>query len=120
MEWLGGSVDVFHGTNFVLPLTRYARGVVTVHDLSFLRYPQTVSADSLRYQQLVPGSIRRAAVVCALSNAAADEIAAEYGVERAGDPGDLARRVREFVPSRAAGRCDSHSPRPATSLHVPG
>ena len=54
-----------------------------MHDLSSLRYPETVTADSLRYQQLVPRSIRRPAVVCALSNAAADDIAAEYGVERA-------------------------------------
>jgi glycosyltransferase involved in cell wall biosynthesis len=83
VEWLCGRIDVFHGTNFVLPPTRHAHGVVTIHDLSFLRYPDTVTADSLRYQQLVPRSIARADVVCALSHAMADEIAAEYSVERA-------------------------------------
>ena len=83
VEWLCGRVDVFHATNFVLPPSRRARGVVTVHDLSFLRYPDTVSADSLRYRELVPRSIRRAAVVCALSHAMADEIAAEYRLDRA-------------------------------------
>ena len=48
VEWLCGRIDVFHGTNFVLPPARHARGVVTMHDLSSLRYPETVTADSLR------------------------------------------------------------------------
>jgi glycosyltransferase involved in cell wall biosynthesis len=80
VEWLTGPVDVFHGTNFVLPPSRRARGVVTVHDLSFLRYPETVSSSSLRYRELVPRSIRRAAMVCTLTQAMAEEIAAEYRV----------------------------------------
>jgi glycosyltransferase involved in cell wall biosynthesis len=81
VEWLCGRVDVFHGTNFVLPPTRRARGVVTVHDLSFLRFPETVSADSLRYRELVPRSIARAEVVCTLTQAMSDEIVAEYGLD---------------------------------------
>lgn len=80
VEWLCGRVDVFHGTNFVLPPTRRARGVVTVHDLSFLRFPDTVSTDSLRYRDLVPRSLRRATVVCALSEAMAAEIADTYRI----------------------------------------
>jgi glycosyltransferase involved in cell wall biosynthesis len=115
VEWLCGRVDVFHGTNFVLPPTRRAAGVVTVHDLSFLRYPETVSADSLRYRELVPRSVRRAAVVCALTRAMAEEISAEYGI--AGDriqvthpgideawfsaePPDAAARARIGLPRR--------------------
>ncbi len=78
-----GPVDLFHGTNFVLPPTGRAAGVVTVHDLSYLRYPETVSAASLRYQQLVPRSIARAAIVCTLSEAMRDEIASEYGLDPA-------------------------------------
>jgi glycosyltransferase involved in cell wall biosynthesis len=76
-------VDVFHGTNFVLPPTRRARGVVTVHDLSFLRYPQTVHADSLRYRELVPRSVARAEVVCVLSQAMGEEVGAEYRLDPA-------------------------------------
>lgn len=81
VEWLCGRADIFHGTNFVLPPVRHAAGVVTVHDLSYLRFPETVSADSLRYQELVPRSIARARVVCTLTAAMRDEIAAEYGLE---------------------------------------
>ena len=52
-----GRVDVFHGTNFVLPPPGRARGVVTVHDLAFLHSPDTVSATSLRLRQLVPRAL---------------------------------------------------------------
>jgi glycosyltransferase involved in cell wall biosynthesis len=78
VEWLCGRVDVFHATNFVLPPTRRAAGVVTVHDLTFLRYPETVNAATLRYQTLVPRSIRRAAVVCTPSVAVAEEVREIY------------------------------------------
>ena len=77
-EWLSGRVDLFHGTNFVLPPLRRAAGVVTVHDLSFLRWPQHANAGARRYRELVPRSIRRAAAVCTLTAAMRDEIVAEY------------------------------------------
>jgi glycosyltransferase involved in cell wall biosynthesis len=73
-----GRVDVFHGTNFVLPPTGRAGGVVTVHDLSFLRTPETVSTASLAYRTLVPRSIARAAVVCVPSRAVAEEVQDTY------------------------------------------
>jgi len=37
---LAGGCDVFHATNFFVPPTRYARRVVTIHDLSFLIVPE--------------------------------------------------------------------------------
>ena len=77
---LGGRVDVFHGTNFVLPPTGRAAGVVTIHDLSFLRTPQTVTAASLAYRTLVPRSIARAGAVCVPSAAVAAEVAEAYRV----------------------------------------
>lgn len=83
VELLSGAVDVFHATNYVLPPLRRAAGVVTIADLTFLRHPETVTAATLRYRELVPRSIRRAAVVCTISHAVADEISAEYDV-----PGD--------------------------------
>lgn len=84
-EWptvtsLIGRVDVFHGTNFVLPPPGRARGVVTVHDLAFLHSPTTVSAASQRLRQLVPRALSRAAVVCTPSQAVADEIGDAFAV----------------------------------------
>ena len=78
VEWLTGRLDVFHATNFVLPPLRRARGVVTVHDLAFLRMTQTVSTASARYRTLVPRSLRRASVIVTPSEAVADQVREAY------------------------------------------
>ncbi|TKJ16700.1 glycosyltransferase family 1 protein [Blastococcus sp. CCUG 61487] len=83
VSWSSGRVDLFHATNFVLPPVGRATGVVTVHDLSFLRTRGAVDAASLAYRELVPRSIGRAAVVLTPSQAVADEITAEYGTDPA-------------------------------------
>lgn len=83
VEWLAGRTDVFHGTNFVLPPTRRAAGVLTVHDLSFLRNPDTVTRDVLAYRRLVARGVRQAAAVVTAAEAVADEVAAEYALPRA-------------------------------------
>jgi glycosyltransferase involved in cell wall biosynthesis len=89
MPMLGVRADVVHGTNFVLPPPgRGAAGVVTVHDLSYLRYPETVSAASARYRELVPKSLQRAALVLADTQAVAEEIVAEYRL-----PADRVRAI---------------------------
>lgn len=80
VEALTGRVDVFHGTNFVLPPLARARGVLTVHDLAFLTMPGVVDEVSLRYRALVPRGLSRAAVVLTPSQATADEVATAYGV----------------------------------------
>jgi glycosyltransferase involved in cell wall biosynthesis len=80
---LAGRLDLFHATNFVLPPTGRAGGVVTVHDLTFLHTRQTVDAASLAYRELVPRSIRRAGMVLTPSSAVADEVVAEYGLDPA-------------------------------------
>ena len=38
-----GGVDVFHGVNYVLPPLEHAKGVLTIHDLAFLRHPELCS-----------------------------------------------------------------------------
>ncbi len=43
VDALLGGVDVFHATNYFLPPVRSARRVLTVYDLSFLRYPELCS-----------------------------------------------------------------------------
>lgn len=81
--WLAGRFDVLHAPNFVLPPTGRAAGVVTVHDLGYLRVRETVSAASARYRELVPRSLRRAELVLTPSRAIADEVIDEYGIEPA-------------------------------------
>lgn len=78
VEWLAGRVDLFHATNFVAPPARGAAVTVTVHDLTYLRFPELVTAASARYRTLVPRSIARAAVVCTPTAAIAAEVAEAY------------------------------------------
>jgi glycosyltransferase involved in cell wall biosynthesis len=51
-----GEIDVVHGPNFVVPPTRDAARVVTVHDLTPVRFPELSTRDTLEY----PGLVRRA------------------------------------------------------------
>ena len=74
-----GRCDVFHGTNFVLPPTGRAGGVVTIHDLAYLTMPDVVDDTSRRLRDLVPRSLRRAASVCTPSQAVADQVLQTYG-----------------------------------------
>ena len=78
VEWLAGRVDVFHGTNFVAPPTRRAGLAVTIHDLTYLRYPELVTAASASYRELVPRGLARGAVVCTPTAAIAAEVAEAY------------------------------------------
>jgi glycosyltransferase involved in cell wall biosynthesis len=81
MAQLGVKADLFHGTNFVLPPPgRGAVGVVTIHDLAYLRMPENVSVASARYRNLVPRGLRRARMVLTPTQAVADEVVAEYGL----------------------------------------
>ncbi|MGH9102316.1 MAG: glycosyltransferase family 1 protein, partial [Acidimicrobiales bacterium] len=57
IEWFTGAVDVVHGTNFVVPPARHAARVVTVHDLTTLRYPELCHPATLGF----PAQVRRAA-----------------------------------------------------------
>src|SRR5918999_5572793 len=54
---LTGDVDLVHGTEFVLPPLGRTPGVVTVHDLSYLRADSFPGARRLR--QMVPWSLER-------------------------------------------------------------
>jgi glycosyltransferase involved in cell wall biosynthesis len=57
-----GPVDVVHGTNFVVPPSR-ARGLVTIHDVAFLRDPHLVSPASRRFAGLLRAALRRGATI---------------------------------------------------------
>ncbi len=78
VELLAGNLEIFHGTNFVLPPMRRARGVVTVHDLAYLHHPRWVNEESLRYRELVPRALQRASVVCTVSATVRRELLEAY------------------------------------------
>ena len=72
IESLVGDVDVVHATNFVLPALGRTPGVLTIHDLSFLRDDTFPGGERLRY--LVPWSLERASLVVTPTRAVADEV----------------------------------------------
>ena len=83
VEWWTGRVDVVHGTNFVGPPAR-APVIVTVHDLTFARFPELCTADALQYPRLIERAIDRGATIHVVSDFVGDEVRAEFGLpERA-------------------------------------
>jgi glycosyltransferase involved in cell wall biosynthesis len=80
IEHWTGQVDLVHGPNFVVPPTR-AAAVVTVHDLTCVRYPDLVTADVAQYPRLIQRAIDRGAWVHTVSAFVADEVRDHFAVD---------------------------------------
>ena len=94
IEWFVGAVDVVHGTNFVVPPARRAARVVTVHDLTPLRFPELCDPSTLAYPALIRRAIGRGAWVHTDSAFVAREVVEALGA----DPGRV-RVVHPGVPA---------------------
>jgi glycosyltransferase involved in cell wall biosynthesis len=81
LERWTGPVDVVHGTNFVVPPTRRAAAVVTVHDLTAVLFPQLCTPTTLAYPALVARAVGRGAHVHVTTRAVADEVLAHFAVD---------------------------------------
>jgi glycosyltransferase involved in cell wall biosynthesis len=76
-----GEFDLYHGLAFVSPLVLSRPSVVTVYDLSFLHYPQVLSASRRLYLRLfTASSCRRARRVIAISHSTAQDLTASLGI----------------------------------------
>ncbi|MBU1879827.1 MAG: glycosyltransferase family 4 protein, partial [Chloroflexi bacterium] len=76
IETFTGPVDVFHSPDFVLPPQRRGARILTVHDLSFMRYPEGATPELRRYlNRVVPRSIARADLVLADSASTKHDLA---------------------------------------------
>jgi glycosyltransferase involved in cell wall biosynthesis len=97
-EWFLGERDVVHGTNFVVPPTRRAGRVVTVHDLTAVRFPEMCSGPTLAYPDLIRRAVRSGAFVHTPSAFVAGEVVEAFGA----DP-DRVRAVHSGIPGRQEG-----------------
>ncbi len=81
VETITGALDIFYSPDFVLPPTLpRTRTLLTVHDLSFLRYPDAFVPALRRYlERVVPRAIARADRVLADSEATRADIVALLG-----------------------------------------
>ncbi len=115
-----GPVDVVHGPNFVVPPARRAGQIVTVHDLTCLRYPDLVTADVARYPRLIQRALDRGAWVHTVSAFVADEVRRAFDI----DPErvvTIPNGAPELVPERpgtdgAAGRALAETDRYVLAL----
>jgi len=81
IEHFVGHVDVVHGTNFVVPPAHRAARVVTVHDLTALRFPEMCDPATLVFPRLVRRAVQQGAWVHTPSRFVADEVMNEFGAE---------------------------------------
>ncbi|MDP9071705.1 MAG: glycosyltransferase family 4 protein [Actinomycetota bacterium] len=81
IEWWTGPIDVVHGTNFVVPPARRAAEVVTVHDLTAVRFPELCTADALELPRLVRRALARGAFVHTPSAFVAAELVELLGAD---------------------------------------
>lgn len=93
IELWSGRVGVVHGTNFVVPPTRRAARIVTVHDLTAWRFPELVAPASRDFPALVGRAVREGARVHVNSRSVGAEVEADLGV-----PSDRVRVIRPGVP----------------------
>lgn len=81
VQWWTGPVDVVHGPNYVVPPTRNAAAVVSVHDLTMVHFPAMCTADTLAYPALVRAAVRRGAWVHTDTEAVAAEVIDMFAVD---------------------------------------
>jgi len=93
VEWFVGPHQVVHGTNYVVPPTRRAARVVTVHDLTITRFPELCDTDTLRFPALIRRAVAEGAWVHTPSAFVAAEVADTFDI-----PAERVRAVHLGVP----------------------
>lgn len=74
-EWFASKADLYHFPNFILPPLRGTRAVVTIHDASFMRFPEFAEEKNLAYLSArIRDTVRRASAVLTVSHFSANEI----------------------------------------------
>jgi glycosyltransferase involved in cell wall biosynthesis len=79
-RWIGRH-DVVWGPNFVVPPTHAPGQLVTIHDLTPVRFPELVTDDARRFPELIRRAIRRGAWVHAVSHFVRDEVVEHFDVD---------------------------------------
>ncbi|MCX6340468.1 MAG: glycosyltransferase family 1 protein [Candidatus Aureabacteria bacterium] len=81
ISWFAGRCDLYHFPNFVIPPLKKGKAVVTVHDLSFSRYPEYTEARNLRrLEKCFRYTLERADAIITISEFSKRELMELYGV----------------------------------------
>ena len=116
IEWFVGPVDVVHGTNFVVPPASGAARVVTVHDLTTVRFPQMCDDATAMFPAIVRRAVAEGAWVHTPSQFVADEVVAEFGAAP-----ERVRVVHHGIPGHGRGALSRGPQRsaPPASVFLP-
>ena len=81
LETFTGDLDLYHSPNYLLPPLRRAKGIVTIHDLANLVYPQYTDPGMAGwFDEAVRSSIERAARVITISESTRGELIDRLGI----------------------------------------
>ncbi|CAN5123468.1 glycosyltransferase family 1 protein [soil metagenome] len=75
-----GALNVVHGTNFVVPPARGAVELVSVHDLTAVRFPEMCDSETVHYPTFIRRAVSRGAHVHTVSHFVADEVVQAFDV----------------------------------------
>ena len=74
-DWFAGKADVYHFPNFVRPPLSKGRSIVTIHDVSFLRFPETMEEGNFAFLSSQIGqTVEKADAIITDCQFVADEI----------------------------------------------
>ena len=77
-----GRVDVVHGMNYVVPPSKSGSALVSVHDLTVVRYPEMCTSDTLHYPTLLRRAFARGAHAHVDSAFVGEELLSWSGLSR--------------------------------------
>lgn len=104
-DWFAGAADVYHFPNFIRPPLTKGKSVVTIHDIAFIRYPETLEPRNLKYLTAqIKQTVQNSDCIIAVSEFTAREIHELLDVPRdrivaihEGLPDGFARPARPLV-----------------------
>lgn len=83
-DWFAGDADVYHFPNFIRPPLTRGASVVTIHDLAFMRFPETIERKNLAYlTSQIHQTVERATAIITVSAFTAREAHELLGVPMA-------------------------------------
>lgn len=74
-------LDVVHCPDFIPPLHRRCRAVITVHDLAFLLYPHLLTEESQRYYSQIDQAVKSADAIIAVSENTRKDLVERVGAK---------------------------------------
>ena len=82
-EWIYGKADLFHFPNFLVPPCNKGKTIVSIHDVSFIRYPQYTEPRNLKHlTRGITRTAQRADAIITISKFSAEEIVTFLNVPR--------------------------------------